>query len=194
MADTKNLHPLIKTLMDKFLVECSKKGISVSITQGFRTIQYQNELYNQGRTRPGAIVTNCKGGLSPHNYGLAFDFCLMEKGRANWDSRNKNWAIAGAIGEKLGLTWGGRWTKFVDMPHLEYMFGLTSLQLYKGAKIPNVIKVPGVAQLKELEEKYLFRVGNTVYTNLQKVSNAKELAGLSESDLVRIGKSIYKKI
>lgn len=134
MADTKNLNTEVKRLMNKFILECAKQNIFVGITQGYRTIEYQNKLYEQGRTTKGNIVTNCKGGWSPHNYGLAFDFVIMENGKACWDSRNKKWSIAGQIGEKIGLEWGGRWKKFPDMPHFQNMFGLTISDLVKGKK------------------------------------------------------------
>src|SRR5205814_6706568 len=52
-------------------------NMKVRIVQGLRTIDEQNALYAQGRTKDGQIVTNAKGGSSYHNYGLAFDFAVM---------------------------------------------------------------------------------------------------------------------
>lgn len=193
-ADLKNMHQVLQDKCAQFVKACAAKGIQVGITQGFRTIEYQNQLYAQGRTKPGRIVTNCKGGYSPHNYGLAFDFCIYENGKIDWDSRNKKWGLAGAIGESLGLEWGGRWTQFVDMPHLQFMFGLSISQLLKGKRAPKVVKVPEPRWLKELEEKYLVRVGKDIYCTLQRLTTPAELAGLKESQLVRIGKSIYRKL
>jgi peptidoglycan L-alanyl-D-glutamate endopeptidase CwlK len=168
MANTKDLNNVVRDLMDKFIVLCKKNGVDVLITQGVRTTEYQNSLYAQGRTTPGKIVTNCKGGYSPHNYGLAFDFVLLTNGRVDWDSRNKNWEKAGKIGESIGLTWGGRWRApyMVDLPHFEYMFGLSITDLRKGKRPEKLIKI----------------------------SSVKELANLKESDIMRIGKDIYKKI
>jgi len=194
MADTKNLHPVLQDLMNKFIPACAKAGITVGITQGFRSIAYQNELYAQGRTKPGLIVTNCKGGYSPHNYGLAFDFCIYENGKINWDSRNKKWGIAGNIGKSLGLNWGGDWDSFIDLPHLEFMFGLSINNLLKGKKVPVVTKVSSILYLKELKEEYLVRVGKDIYSTLLRLNSPKELIGLKENQLVRIGKSIYKKL
>lgn len=194
MADLKNLHPVLREKAEQFIALCKSKGINVGITQGYRTKEYQNQLYAQGRTTAGKIVTNCKGGYSPHNYGLAFDFVILTNGRPDWDSRNKNWGLAGELGKSLGLTWGGEWTKFVDLPHLEFTFGLSIGDLLKGKKAPNVVKVKSPVWLKELKEEYLVRVGKDIYSTLEKVANAKELASLTEDRLVRIGKSIYKKL
>jgi len=59
----------------KFLAECQKQGISAFVDQTLRTNQEQDELYAQGRSKSGNIVTRSKGGDSYHNYGLAFDIC-----------------------------------------------------------------------------------------------------------------------
>lgn len=161
--DTKNLHPIVKDLMNKFVETCKQKGINVIITQGFRSKAEQDALYAQGRTKPGSVVTNAKGGQSNHNYGLAFDFALLQNGKVTWDSRDKRWAIAGMIGESLGLEWGGRWKQFIDLPHLEFMFGLTINDLIKGKRPPNVIKIKGPSELKGLTEKQLVRTKIGIY-------------------------------
>lgn len=136
MADIKNLHPKLQELSQKMIQKCKEKGIDIIITQGYRTKTYQDQLYAQGRTKPGKIVTNCRGGESPHCYGLAFDICIIEKGKCDWSVKNNKWYLVGVIGEKLGLEWGGRWTKFIDLPHYQYMFGLTIKDLQKGKKPP----------------------------------------------------------
>jgi len=194
MADIKNLNNVVRDLMEKFIVQCKKKNIDVSISQGFRSIQDQNSLYAQGRTKPGKIVTNARGGYSAHNYGLAFDFVILTNGRADWDTRNKKWNEAGKIGESLGLEWGGSWKSFVDLPHMQFMFGLTIADLLKGKRPLKMIKVPETRWLKELKEEYLFRVGKDIYTTLQRLNSPAELVGLKENQIVRIGKSIYKKL
>lgn len=194
MADIKNLHPVLQDKLAEFVSVCGKAGITVGITQGFRSTAYQNQLYAQGRTKPGNIITNCRGGYSPHNYGLAFDFVIMEKGVPVWNSSDSRWAKAGAIGQKLGLEWGGSWKNFPDKPHLQFMFGLTTAQLLAGAKIPTVVKVPGTRWLTELKEQYLVRVGVDIYSKLQRLNSPSEMAGLRENQLVRIGNSVYKNL
>lgn len=116
MADVNNLVPKLKTLMNKFLVECKKQGIDLIVTQGFRSTLEQNALYAQGRTMPGKIVTNAKWGQSAHNFGKAFDICFLVNKKASYVG---DWVKVGAIGELCGLTWGGRWKSFPDKPHFE---------------------------------------------------------------------------
>ena len=48
------------------------KGIHVFVRFAARTYAEQNELYAQGRTKPGPIVTKAKGGYSNHNFATAF--------------------------------------------------------------------------------------------------------------------------
>ena len=55
-----------------------------SVQQGIRTVAQQNALYAQGRTAPGAIVTDAPGGSSAHNFGLAVDLYPLINGAIDW--------------------------------------------------------------------------------------------------------------
>lgn len=124
MANIELLKPKVKELVQKLVNECQKAGIQIVITQTLRTIVEQDELYAQGRTKPGNIVTNAKGGYSLHNYGVAFDICPTVGGKLIWTDNNLFKKI-GAIGIGLGLEWGGTWTTFIDLPHFQYLAGYT---------------------------------------------------------------------
>jgi len=66
---------------------------------------------------PGPVVTAAAPGDSFHQYGLAVDVVpVAYKGLKDWNPSGEAWARIGAIGESLGLTWGGRWSK-PDKPH-----------------------------------------------------------------------------
>jgi hypothetical protein len=92
--------------------------LDVRIIQGTRTYAEQNALYAQGRTAPGPIVTNARGGYSFHNFGVAFDVGLF-RGRSYIEG-GSGYISVGHLGEGIGLEWGGRWRSFQDMPHLQY--------------------------------------------------------------------------
>lgn len=79
-------------------------GIQLRIVQALRTIAEQNALYNQGRTTPGNIVTNARGGSSYHNYALAIDVVIVKEGRAVWSILPREVV---QIGERLGFEWEG---------------------------------------------------------------------------------------
>lgn len=135
IKDLDRLHPYVKELAEKLLLKCKEDGINIIITETFRTMKRQQELYNQGRTTPGKIVTKAKPGNSIHNYGLAFDIVPVEKGKALW-KRYDLFKKVGKIGVALGLSWGGNWRSFKDYPHFEWTGGLTLKDL-KAGKMPS---------------------------------------------------------
>ncbi len=107
----------------------SELHIQLRVTQGYRSIEEQNALYEQGRTTPGNIVTNARGGQSYHNYGLAFDVVVMENGEAKWD-KPVTQAIAD-IAADHGFEWGGSWSTFQDRPHFQNTFDQSLSDLQK---------------------------------------------------------------
>jgi peptidoglycan L-alanyl-D-glutamate endopeptidase CwlK len=106
---------------------CEYIGIS-----GHRTWAEQDALYAQGRTKPGSIVTNAKGGQSNHNFGIAMDFGVFKDGKyldsSNPSTADKVHKAVGVIASKYGLEWGGEWTSIKDYPHFEVRTGLTTFQ------------------------------------------------------------------
>ncbi|WJQ05534.1 M15 family metallopeptidase (plasmid) [Geobacillus stearothermophilus] len=138
------LHPIVADKARKLIRAAHSEGIYIIITQGLRTIEEQNRLYAQGRTKPGRIVTNARGGYSYHNFSLAFDFCVcnVAKGKliTSWNL-DRRWFRVGQLGRSLGLEWGGDWKSFKDYPHFQYTFGLSLAQLRAGKKPPNTATV-----------------------------------------------------
>ena len=125
------LHQKVQAPAANFINEVQAKlGIRLRVTQAYRSIAYQNRLYAQGRTTPGPIVTNARGGYSYHNYGLAIDVVEIRGGVPNW---NTNWAAISKIGTSYGFTWGGNWTP-PDRPHFHMSFGLSIRQLRQGMR------------------------------------------------------------
>lgn len=113
----KKLHPAVRDTFTKFITECENTlNITLRITMGYRTIKEQNDLYAQGRTKPGSIVTRAKGGQSFHNFGLAVDLVELVGGQPNWKYDMSNLF---PIADKYGLECGGRWKSIKDMPHFE---------------------------------------------------------------------------
>lgn len=148
-ARIRGLHPVLMAGATALIERSYVRGISILITQGMRTIAEQNALYAQGRSKPGPIVTNAKGGTSYHNYGLAFDFALLlpDGQTISWDmnrdgdkDKTADWREVVQEAKELGLEWGGDWTSFKDYSHLQMTFGLTIDQLRAG-KRPTVQQV-----------------------------------------------------
>ena len=99
------------------MTKAAANGITIKVISGLRTYAEQDDLYAQGRTKPGNIVTNAKGGYSNHNFGIAFDVGVFE-GSSYLDESPKYKAV-GVLGTDLGLEWGGNWKTIQDEPHFQ---------------------------------------------------------------------------
>ncbi|QYY44797.1 M15 family metallopeptidase (plasmid) [Aneurinibacillus thermoaerophilus] len=170
-----NLHPVVAQCGWEVVFEAWQRGIYVLITQGYRSIAEQNELYAQGRTKPGKIVTNAKGGTSYHNYGLALDFALYtpDGKQVVWDmntdfnkNHKKDWMEVVQMFKARGFEWGGDWRSFKDYPHVQMTFGFSIAQL-KAGKRPSrpamVVQVPELTKVvasvtDKKEEEYMIPV------------------------------------
>lgn len=128
-----DLSPAMQVLYNKFNDRCRrdinllKEGVSVLLTCTYRSAEEQDRLYAQGRTAPGRIVTNAKGGKSKHNAvnaqgrpaAEAFDVVPLVHGKCEWDDPTL-WEIIGAHGKAVGLKWyGDPGSPFREMPHFQ---------------------------------------------------------------------------
>lgn len=137
-----DLHPDLQPIAREFLRRCNVAGLDVLITCTYRSNEEQNQLYAQGRTKPGRIVTRAKAGQSAHNNTIqgrpasrAFDVVPLRNGKLIWGTSGNGldndpaddltddlelWQRIGQIGMELGLNWYGRpGAKFREMPHFE---------------------------------------------------------------------------
>lgn len=127
------LTPLVQRQANALIKEMTDFGYKVMVFEGFRSFERQDELYAQGRTKPGAIITNARAGESLHNYGVAVDVVFVENNRPSWGEHH-NWYILGEVGKKHGFSWGGDWKGFVDRPHFEMTMGY-NLNDFKNNKV-----------------------------------------------------------
>lgn len=124
----KTLNPKVQPLARKLIETAVAQGIHVKVISGHRTYKEQNELYAQGRSKPGLIVTKAKGGQSNHNFATAFDVGIFSADGKKYIEESNAYDEVGKIGEALGLEWGGSW-KFYDAPHFQYNEGRSMVQL-----------------------------------------------------------------
>ncbi len=110
--DIDELLPVARTACGLFMKKCEEAGLEIFITETYRSQERQDELYEQGRTKPGQIVTWTR--TSRHTSRLAWDIAC--RGKELYDVKILN--RAGAIGKSLGIIWGGDWVP-PDKPHFE---------------------------------------------------------------------------
>lgn len=127
--DLKDLNPEVAVMAHAFIDKCKEAGIDLLVTSTYRDWESQTALYNQGRTTPGAIVTNAKAGQSFHNYRCAMDVVPLRNGKCVWDGNDPLWAQVGKIGESVGLEWAAHWPSFRELAHFQYTGGKTIQQL-----------------------------------------------------------------
>ena len=111
------LLPQVQPLARALIENAAAIGICIKALSGTRSYDEQNALYEQGRSQPGRIVTNARGGYSNHNFGVAFDIGVFEGGR--YLDESPSYKAVGALGLKLCLEWGGNWKTIVDEPHFQ---------------------------------------------------------------------------
>lgn len=139
------LHPKLRDeateLYDEIVAALSGSA-ACRFAYTLRTFAEQDALFAQGRTKPGKVVTNAKGGQSYHNYGLAIDIVLLADKDHNgsfetavWDTRTDfdgdkkaDWMEVVQIFKRYGFEWGGDW-KFKDDPHFQKTFGKSIYEL-----------------------------------------------------------------
>lgn len=136
-----DVHPFVHEKIVDVIREAYKNNVLMQISSGYRSFATQAELYAQGRTEPGQIVTNAEPGESVHNYGLAVDFFLVSKDGTDsiWDiyedlddDGQRDWMEVVRIAKAKGFDWGGDWSGFTDYPHLYLTQGLSWEDLQAG--------------------------------------------------------------
>lgn len=104
-----------------FIPTAAAYGYTLRIVSGFRSLEEQSEIYEQGRVENGRIVSWATPGKSMHNYGYAVD--VVDR----WRGYYINWKRLGKIANFCGLSQ-------VDDPHFEYRGGLSTTQFEMGLK------------------------------------------------------------
>lgn len=113
-----DLDPVFLPLAAMLLARATEQLMPVLITCTRRTAAEQAIALASG----ASSVTH-----STHQDGLAIDICpysqWMEFGedKLQWNAGDPQWPKLGAIGEALGLRWGGRWRTPHDPGHFEYV-------------------------------------------------------------------------
>ena len=124
------LHPYLSGRLTKILQAINAKlptGYSAKLVSAHRTPDDQFQLFKQGRifrngswVKVGPVVTHLDGFVKKSRHNnlpcTAFDVGIFKGNSYLGDSplyKNVQEGI------RFGLDWGGNWTRFKDLPHLE---------------------------------------------------------------------------
>lgn len=119
--DTAQLYPPFLMKLEAVLDAAMLQGRAYWVIEGYRSYARSDELYEQGRSKPGPRVTNAKAGQSAHNFGIAADLVLdgyIDRAGLQPDYRPASYDLLGHLCPAHGLVWGGSW-KFKDLPHVQ---------------------------------------------------------------------------
>lgn len=120
-----DLSPRMLPLAERLLARCVEQGVAVAIVCTLRSPEEHAANLAKGTSRTKH---------SKHLDGDAIDICPYETWQAhgpdklNWDTSDPTpWRTLGAIGESMGLRWGGRFKPLDrnglgwDAGHFEYV-------------------------------------------------------------------------
>lgn len=148
-----DLHFEVRWRWDRLQAAAALIGHPIFVTCTLRPPEEQTELYNQGRTTPGPIVTHAEAWESYHQplvwdaheedfKACAVDFAFRPPDDPETEVREDQtgvswegpWDVIGSMAEVLGFQWGGRWARGRDMPHVQFTFGKSVGELYAERK------------------------------------------------------------
>jgi len=126
-SSLKRLSTVDERLQKLFKEAIKNSPVDFGISYGLRTPAEQFELYKQGRTKPGRIVTYKDGykQLSKHNYNpsKAVDIVCYNNLKVTWEPEYyKRVAVhvaKVALELEIKYTWGGEFRTLKDLPHYE---------------------------------------------------------------------------
>lgn len=130
LRDLSVLHPTVRDSISRTVADLNAEGFPFKVFEAYRCPQRQAYLFGQGRTRPGAIVTQATPWESYHQFGLAADIVLCPSGKWSWDASAQfvqAWDRLHEIGQKYDLE-----PLSFERPHLQLAhFHLSDLQAGK---------------------------------------------------------------
>ena len=183
--DITKCHPELQQKCAQLIEKCAQKGLNIAVGECYRTVEEQNELYAQGRTKAGNIVTNAKGSdySSHHQWGTAFDF-YRNDGKGAYNDSDGFFSKVGNVGKSLGLEWGGDWTSPVDKPHFQLPYwGSTTAELKRFYGTPEEFKKTWEAEEVEKIYNWTLEVPEWARPTVQKLLDKGYLIGNDKGEL-----------
>lgn len=177
--DREELSAQAKKACALFMEECKRQGLNVLITETYRSQERQNYLYEQGRTRPGQVVTWTR--KSNHTGRNAWDICKNVKGQEYSDS--SFFKKAGTIAKELGITWGGVWST-PDTPHFEID------KDWKAPKEEEKVEKQKINLNGVVREVDVIKKGDNNFIKLQDLRDDKIVVGYDEKNKIPVVKVV----
>lgn len=113
-----SLDPLFRPAVSAVLAALRDQGFQPKIFFGWRSVAVQHQLFLQGRTKVQFSFHNAqRPDGTPNAY--AADIVDSRWGWTDAAQQNGFWDALGAEARERGLVWGGDWTSFRDVAHIQ---------------------------------------------------------------------------
>jgi hypothetical protein len=127
------LHPDFLPYVKAFITKSWEKQIQIHLNSGYRSSEHQQQLRAEW-VAGGSVGPAPTRGTSYHNFGMAIDFNpVLADGTTALSTRHsaKRWHSSGvvAIGESVGLYWGGHFGANYDPVHFDFRNTLKKSQM-----------------------------------------------------------------
>lgn len=152
-TDTTALYQPFVIKIQAMLQDALSKGMAYYATCGMRTYAEQEQIYAEGRTAPGKIVTKAHGGQSYHNFGIAIDFCRdsdLDKPGLQPSWRNADYQELANLAHAHNLEPGFCW-HFQDPPHVQLHIAEHGLTMHD---LDTAYRNGGIATVYSLLDRY----------------------------------------
>jgi len=115
-----DLSTVMQVIAQQFMAECLAQKLDVVIICTHRPDAEQQKAFDSGasKCRPGESAHNCHD-ANGRPAAEAFDVGVIRNGKYVGKGNDPDYLRAGAIGEKLGLVWAGRWKNFKETAHFQ---------------------------------------------------------------------------
>ncbi|MCB1934725.1 MAG: M15 family metallopeptidase [Nitrosomonas sp.] len=113
-----SLNPAFRIKVQNVLDALAQRGFQPKIFFGWRSVAVQQELFAKGRTKVRFSFHNAQ---KPDGTPNAYAADIIDK-RWGWNQEAKDngfWSALGEAAKKQGLVWGGDWTSFKDVAHIQ---------------------------------------------------------------------------
>jgi len=115
-----DLSPRFRPLAIELLARCCEAGLAVLVVDTLRTPEEQEDNIRRGVswTKNSRHLTGDAIDIAPYEV-----YALHGPDKVRWEADDPIWIKIGAIGEAIGLRWGGRFRAPAkpDLGHFEYV-------------------------------------------------------------------------
>ena len=130
--DLNLLEPVTRAAVTAIIADAAAMGITLEVTETFRSQARQELLFAQGKTKIRSLGT--------HSFGVAADFCKIVNGKADWSG---DWTFLRDLAVKNGLISGVDWGEperhntFPDLDHVQRVTLAQEASLFNGSFYPS---------------------------------------------------------